>query len=124
MIEVQSALGIFEGKQGQVFFAYNQTALEQNRFYTGGKLIAWSILHGGPGIKALHSALYLLMCGQEGELDRFDFQDLPDNEVHFKMQQVYNVQIFSLINKNDFLYEILYQYFLFPAMFRSISAQV
>ncbi|KAF5897348.1 G2/M phase-specific E3 ubiquitin-protein ligase-like, partial [Clarias magur] len=35
MIEVQSALGIFEGKQGQVFFAYNQTALEQNRFYTG-----------------------------------------------------------------------------------------
>ncbi|XP_048035991.1 G2/M phase-specific E3 ubiquitin-protein ligase-like [Megalobrama amblycephala] len=88
MIEAQSALGIFEGKQGQVFFAYNQSALEQNRFYTCGKLIAWSLIHGGPGIKALHPTLYLLMCGQEGQLDRFDFQDLPDDEVQLKLQQI------------------------------------
>jgi len=88
MIEAQSALGIFEGKQGQVFFAYNQSALEQNRFYTCGKLIAWSLIHGGPGIKALHPALYLMMCGQEGQLDRFDFHDLPDDEVQLKLQQV------------------------------------
>ncbi|XP_039524561.1 uncharacterized protein LOC120477165 isoform X1 [Pimephales promelas] len=56
MIEAQSALGIFEGKQGQVFFAYNQSALEQNRFYTCGKLIAWSLIHGGPGIKSPSSS--------------------------------------------------------------------
>jgi len=39
-------------------------------------------------LKALHPALYLMMCGQEGQLDRFDFHDLPDDEVQLKLQQV------------------------------------
>lgn len=52
MMEVQTSLGIFEGKTGQVFLSYDQAALDQNKYYKAGNLIAWSIAHGGPCIKA------------------------------------------------------------------------
>ncbi|XP_076850020.1 uncharacterized protein LOC143498984 isoform X2 [Brachyhypopomus gauderio] len=54
MADVQSTLGIFEEQPGNLFFSYDQAALEKGKYYTGGKLIAWSLLHGGPSIKALH----------------------------------------------------------------------
>ncbi|KAG7317773.1 hypothetical protein KOW79_018808 [Hemibagrus wyckioides] len=39
---------------------------------------------GGP-----QREFFRLLMIEEGELDRFDFQDLPDSEVHFKMQQIH-----------------------------------
>lgn len=41
MSEVQTSLGIFEGKPGNLLFAYNQDALQQNKYYPAG---SW--LHG------------------------------------------------------------------------------
>jgi len=75
-----------ESKGSFFFFCYNQSVLELNQFKMFGKLIVWSLIHGGLGTKALHPAVYLLMCGQEGQL--FDFHDLPDDEVQLKLQQV------------------------------------
>ena len=89
MKDVQSTLGIFEGQPGNLFFSYNQAALDLGKYYTGGKLIAWSLLHGGPGIKALHPSLYQLMCGQAPDLEGFDISILPDKCVQDKLQQVF-----------------------------------
>ncbi|MEQ2168770.1 hypothetical protein GOODEAATRI_018174 [Goodea atripinnis] len=63
MKEVQG-MGVFEGPQHNLLFAYNQAAFDQKRFYTTGKLAAWSIVHGGPGLRCLDPILYKLMCGQ------------------------------------------------------------
>ncbi|XP_046698013.1 uncharacterized protein LOC124380795 [Silurus meridionalis] len=72
MIELQSNLGIFEGKPGQLLFSYNQKALEENKFYTAGRLMAWSIIHNGQGMRCLNKELFMLMCGQKPDLSTFD----------------------------------------------------
>ena len=81
--------GHFRGTARQPFFSYDQAALDKGKYYTGGKLIAWSLLHGGPGIKALHPSLYQLMCGQAPDLEGFDISILPDKCVQDKLQQVF-----------------------------------
>ncbi|KAI9535788.1 hypothetical protein NQZ68_040450 [Dissostichus eleginoides] len=81
MIEVQTSMGIFEGKAGQVFLTYDQAALDGHKYFQAGRLIAWSVAHGGPCIKALDPSLYQLMCGQEPQLEQFDCSVLPDPDV-------------------------------------------
>lgn len=88
MIEVQGSLGIFEGNPKHLFFTYDQTALHQRKYEQAGKLVAWSIVHGGPGFKALDIHLYQLMCGLEMELTDFDWCLIPDADVQKKAQKV------------------------------------
>lgn len=90
MIEVQTSLGIFEGKAGQIFLSYDQTALDHQKYFRGGNLIAWSIAHGGPCIKALDPCFFQLMCGQEPPLEQFDWHVLPDPDVQSKVKRVLN----------------------------------
>ncbi|KAK1786970.1 hypothetical protein P4O66_017347, partial [Electrophorus voltai] len=88
MIEVQSSLGIFEGKPGHLFFTYDQSALQQHKYKQAGKLVAWSVAHGGPGLKALDPCLYLLMCDQDTQLADFDWRLIPDADVQEKVQKI------------------------------------
>ncbi|MCI4381193.1 hypothetical protein PGIGA_G00248760 [Pangasianodon gigas] len=88
MIEVQSSLGIFEGNPKHLFFTYDQIALQQRKYEQAGKLVAWSIAHGGPGPKALDTHLYQLMCGVEMELTDFDWCLIPDADVQRKAQKI------------------------------------
>ncbi len=81
MQNVQSSFGVFEGKAGQMFFTYDQVAVEMNWYYTGGKLIAWSLMHGGPGIRSLDTTLFKLMCGQSDSAEKFDWHNLPVVEI-------------------------------------------
>ncbi|XP_055056403.2 G2/M phase-specific E3 ubiquitin-protein ligase-like [Misgurnus anguillicaudatus] len=88
MIELQENIGIFEGKPGELLFSYDQKALGDNKFYTAGKLIAWSIIHNGPGIKCLNKELYLTMCGQKPSLATFDVENLMESDVAEKLTKV------------------------------------
>ncbi|XP_076845164.1 uncharacterized protein LOC143490355 [Brachyhypopomus gauderio] len=88
MIEVQSSLGIFEGRPGHLFFTYDQSALQHHKYKQAGKLVAWSVAHGGPGLKALDPCLYQLMCGQETQLTGFDWRLIPDADVQAKVQKI------------------------------------
>ncbi|XP_056253734.1 uncharacterized protein LOC130182673 [Seriola aureovittata] len=88
MIEVQTSLGIFKGKAGHVFLSYDQAALDQRKYFKGGNLIAWSIAHGGPCIKALDPSLFQLMCGQEPTLEHFDWHVLPDPDLQSKVKKI------------------------------------
>ncbi|ROI15246.1 G2/M phase-specific E3 ubiquitin-protein ligase [Anabarilius grahami] len=87
MQDVQSSFGVFEGKTGQMFFNYDQVAVEMKRYFTAGKLIAWSLMHGGSGFKALDSTLFKLMCGQADSAEEFDWHNLPDGEIQDKVRQ-------------------------------------
>lgn len=88
MIEVQSCLGIFEGHPKHLFFTYDQTALQQRKYQRAGQLVAWSVVHGGPGLKALDSHLYQLMCGVQTDLTDFDWHLIPDADIQSKARKV------------------------------------
>ncbi|KAK5921709.1 hypothetical protein CgunFtcFv8_019051 [Champsocephalus gunnari] len=88
MIEVQTSMGIFEGKAGQVFLTYDQAAVDGHKYFQAGRLIAWSAAHGGPCIKALDPSLYQLMCGQEPQLEQFDCSVPPDPDVQSRAKRI------------------------------------
>ncbi|XP_035592551.1 uncharacterized protein LOC118358728 isoform X1 [Oncorhynchus keta] len=89
MLELQES-GILEGRPGHLLFAYNQAALEERRYYAAGVMVAWSLLHDGPGPCCLHQSLYQLMCGQSPPLEDFNWMDISDVDVQMKLQQVKN----------------------------------
>ncbi|KAK7135471.1 hypothetical protein R3I94_014212 [Phoxinus phoxinus] len=88
MMEMQSSLGIFEGPSGHLFFTYDQMALEERKYELAGKLIAWSVAHGGPGLKAFDPCLYQLMCTQECQLVDFDWHLIPDADIQDKLKKI------------------------------------
>lgn len=88
MIELQGTLGIFEGKPGELLFSYNQKALAENKFYIAGKLMAWSIVHNGPGIRCTNKELFLIMCGQKPNLTMFDLGNFLESDIAEKLTKV------------------------------------
>lgn len=50
-------LGVFQGN----WFSHNLQLLHNNRYELAGKLVAWSILQGGPGLKHLSQDAYCVM---------------------------------------------------------------
>ncbi|XP_033756612.1 uncharacterized protein LOC117339234 isoform X2 [Pecten maximus] len=48
---------IFQGQEGQKFFRHDLEKLSQGFYELAGKLVAFSLLHGGPGIPVLHPAV-------------------------------------------------------------------
>lgn len=82
-------MGVFEGQEGNLYFTYDQSALEQGRYYTAGKLTAWSLLRGGPGLKAIDPAWFLLMCGQDADLEHFRCELLTNREVQKNVLKVF-----------------------------------
>lgn len=88
MVETQNSLGIFEGKPGSLLFSYSQQLLSSNKFYTAGKLIAWSIAHNGPGPRCINRHLFCMMCGQKTSLDDFDVEVFMDEDVKQNIEKV------------------------------------
>ncbi|KAJ8346625.1 hypothetical protein SKAU_G00280260 [Synaphobranchus kaupii] len=78
--------GIFEGSTSHFYFLYDQMALSEGRYRVAGKLTAWSILHGGPGLRCLSRQVYEFMCGQEPT--QYDWENLPDPEVRSRIQKI------------------------------------
>ncbi|XP_013411196.1 uncharacterized protein LOC106174263 [Lingula anatina] len=60
-----SSLDIFEGPPEALVFRHNVTKLEAGSHHKSGQLVAWSILHGGPGFPMLHPLLFEKMVGRE-----------------------------------------------------------
>ncbi|XP_041704940.1 uncharacterized protein LOC121540264 [Coregonus clupeaformis] len=99
MLELQES-GILEGRPGHLLFAYDQAALEERRYYAAGVMVAWSLLHGGPGPCCLHQSLYQLMCGQSPPLEDFSWMDISDVDVQMKLQQAKNCTSIQRLTPN------------------------
>ncbi|XP_013884630.1 G2/M phase-specific E3 ubiquitin-protein ligase [Austrofundulus limnaeus] len=90
MMEVHSSLGVFEGRQGNLFFVYDREALDKKKYFLAGKLTAWSIFHDGPGPRGLNSTLYLMMCGQRPDVPA-QVPELPvDPVIQQNIEKVWN----------------------------------
>ena len=58
-------LGVFEGPSNNVAFSHDHSVLAGRKPYLAGNLVAWSILHGGPGPQCLSEDVFYLMLDQE-----------------------------------------------------------
>ena len=76
--------GLFQEKPGQLYFACDLKAPGDHKYYTAGKLIAWSIIHNRPRFRGLNKVLYMLMYGQIPELTRFDCATFVDSKLDEK----------------------------------------
>ncbi|KAA0701586.1 hypothetical protein E1301_Tti023046 [Triplophysa tibetana] len=74
--------------QETCFLPYDQQAFSQNKYYTAGKLVTWSIMHNGPGLRCLNSELFQLMCGHTPELSEFNTELIPEPEVQEKLSKL------------------------------------
>lgn len=88
MIDIQSKMGVLEGKPGNLLFTYNQQAFLDNKYYTAGKLTAWAITHNGPGLRCLNTQLYKLMCAKKPSLTNFDADIFLDEDVARNLHMV------------------------------------
>ncbi|KAG9278150.1 hypothetical protein AMEX_G5962 [Astyanax mexicanus] len=55
---------IFDGPTGQRFLVYNANAVREDECYLAGKMIAVSVVHGGPGPHFLSEDLVDYLAGQ------------------------------------------------------------
>ncbi|KAF3833299.1 hypothetical protein F7725_026964 [Dissostichus mawsoni] len=55
---------IFDGPDGHRFLVYNANAVREDEYYLAGKMIAVSVVHGGPGPHFLSEDLVRYLAGQ------------------------------------------------------------
>ncbi|XP_034145240.1 G2/M phase-specific E3 ubiquitin-protein ligase-like [Esox lucius] len=55
---------IFDGPEGHRFWVYNANAVREDEYYMAGKMIAVSVVHGGPGPHFLSEDLVHYLAGQ------------------------------------------------------------
>ncbi|XP_052260282.1 G2/M phase-specific E3 ubiquitin-protein ligase-like [Dreissena polymorpha] len=64
----------FEGPENSKIFSHNISLLEMDQYKTIGRLVALSLVQGGPGIHVLHPDLYNLMVGRPSKME--DLEEL------------------------------------------------
>ncbi|XP_030580897.1 G2/M phase-specific E3 ubiquitin-protein ligase-like [Archocentrus centrarchus] len=55
---------IFDGPEGHRFLVYNANAVREDEYFLAGKMIAVSVVHGGPGPHFLSEDLVQYLAGQ------------------------------------------------------------
>lgn len=56
-------MGLFEGHQEARVFTHNVELLRRDQYSLAGKMMAWSLANGGPGLGCMSSYMYDLWCG-------------------------------------------------------------
>ncbi|PIK49809.1 G2/M phase-specific E3 ubiquitin-protein ligase [Apostichopus japonicus] len=84
-----SNLGVFERKEGRLYFSHDISLLEKGKYKLAGSFVAWSILHGGPGFSRLHPTLYDMMVGRKTEED-IQIDDVIDGDVSSRLNMIKN----------------------------------
>jgi len=56
-------MGLLEGRQEARVFTYDVGLLRRDQYRLAGKLMAWSLANGGPGLGCVSSYMYDLWCG-------------------------------------------------------------
>ena len=62
-------LGVFEGSKSSLVFSHDHSVIANNKPFVAGQLIAWSILHGGPGPQAIAEDVFYLMFDLHQEVE-------------------------------------------------------
>ena len=81
---------IFVGSEFKRFFCHDLELINLGRYEMAGKLIAFSLLHGGPGVPVMHPLAYhLLVFGDFGNEDLPAIEDcIYDMDTREKLLKV------------------------------------
>ncbi|KAK1904309.1 G2/M phase-specific E3 ubiquitin-protein ligase [Dissostichus eleginoides] len=96
---------IFDGPVESRYLVYNSTAIREDEYYLAGKMIAVSIVHGGPGPNFLSEDLVSYISGQSSF--KASVGDITDEEIGKVLQEIQyspSVEILQdlmIRNKND-----------------------
>ncbi|XP_057191422.1 G2/M phase-specific E3 ubiquitin-protein ligase-like [Triplophysa rosa] len=71
---------VFEGKDNAKYLSFDCQAAEDNEYFHIGRMIAVSIVHGGPGLCCLSPNFFLYLIGKEKKTEA-TIEDIPDDEV-------------------------------------------
>ena len=69
MKAVCGELGVFEGPSDNLVFSHDHLVISNRKPFLAGQIVAWSILHGGPGMHSISEDVYHLIIGQECNVD-------------------------------------------------------
>ncbi|KAK1892533.1 G2/M phase-specific E3 ubiquitin-protein ligase [Dissostichus eleginoides] len=79
---------IFDGPDGRRFLVYNANAVREDGYYLAGKMIAVSVVHGGPGPHFLSEDLVRYLAGQPSF--KATVHLVTDEEVGKALQEIEN----------------------------------
>ncbi|XP_033114285.1 probable E3 ubiquitin-protein ligase HERC4 isoform X2 [Anneissia japonica] len=83
-------VGVFEGHGDRLLFTHDIDLLQKEFYRHAGQVIAWSVLHGGPGYPHIHPGLLKMMCGlNPGHIEH---SDIVDESVSPKLAMIANIQ--------------------------------
>lgn len=92
MQQLARSTELFEGREGRMMFCYNIKSLEDNKFLLAGRLVAMSLIQGGPGLCCLHPLLYRLITNLKCPLTTFEIDDIVDTEFVAVIKQLKSVE--------------------------------
>ncbi|XP_057184324.1 G2/M phase-specific E3 ubiquitin-protein ligase-like isoform X1 [Triplophysa rosa] len=78
---------VFEGKDNAKYLSFNSKAAEDNEYFHIGRMIAVSIVHGGPGLCCLSPNFFLNLIGKEKKIEA-PIEDMPDDEVRKALLEI------------------------------------
>ncbi|XP_077089990.1 G2/M phase-specific E3 ubiquitin-protein ligase-like [Siphateles boraxobius] len=79
---------IFDGPEGHRFLVYNANAVREDEYYLAGKMIAVSVVHGGPGPHFLSEDLVHYLAGQPSFKATNNL--ITDEEIGKALQEIEN----------------------------------
>ncbi|XP_073711562.1 G2/M phase-specific E3 ubiquitin-protein ligase-like [Misgurnus anguillicaudatus] len=79
---------IFDGPEGHRFLVYNANAVREDEYYLAGKIIAVSVVHGGPGPHFLLKDLVHYLAGQPSFKAPINL--ITDEEIGKALQEIEN----------------------------------
>lgn len=85
---------VFEGKENGKYLSFDCKAAEDNEYFQIGKMIAVSIVHGGPGPRCLSPNFFLYLIGKVKTIEA-PVEDIPDDEVKKTLFEIKNATSLS-----------------------------
>ncbi|XP_072572064.1 G2/M phase-specific E3 ubiquitin-protein ligase-like isoform X1 [Paramormyrops kingsleyae] len=89
---------VFEGKDNAKYLSFDSKAAEDNEYFHIGRMIAVSIVHGGPGPRCLSPNLFLYLIGKVKTLEA-PIEDIPDDEVKRGLLEIKNATSLSKLQE-------------------------
>ncbi|XP_023816305.1 G2/M phase-specific E3 ubiquitin-protein ligase-like [Oryzias latipes] len=86
---------IFDGPEDRRYLVYNSTAIREDEYSLAGKMIATSIVHGGPGPNFLSKDLVNHISGQSGFNPSIG--DITDEEIGKVLQQIEDASTLEIL---------------------------
>jgi len=88
MTDIRDKSGVFEGPGDTLFFSHNVAMLANDTYRTMGRLVAMSLLQGGPGPLWMSEAAYRYWVGLPIADDMLQVQHVTDEAMRLRIAAV------------------------------------